>query len=133
MMHEILLAIGVVAFVVYAAFSIAHIIELRRASIALRQFIARTEENLHPSLAAVRVILEDIRETADDVAGLAKSVREAADTAKRIEQGVQGLYEYYLEGMGETARANMAGLKAGVKAGMITLLKDLSEKKEGSS
>ncbi len=132
-MIEALLAIGVVAFITYAAFTIAHIIELRRTSLALRQLIMRTEENLHPALSALRGILEDIRKTTYNVAELTESVREVAETAKRVENEVKDLYAYYMEGMGEAARANIAGLKAGVKAGMITLLKDLSERKEGSS
>ena len=56
-----------------------------------------------------------------------------AETVARVEKTVNGLYEYYKEGLGEAARANIAGLKAGVKAGVVTLLKDLNNRKEGSS
>ncbi len=132
-MHEIVLAIGVVTFMVYTAVTVAHLIELRRASIAFRQFITKAGENLYPSLSALRGVLEDINRVTADVAMLTQSVRDAAETVKRIETSVKDLYEYYWEGTGETARANIAGVKAGVKAGVTTLLKDLSKKKEGSS
>jgi hypothetical protein len=128
----VLLAIGVVAFIIYAVFSIAATLEVRRTGIAVRQFIGRIEENLHPALAAMTGILEGIRKTTDNVVELTDSVRETAEIARSIERNVKNLYEHYLEGMGEAARANMAGLKAGVKAGMTTLFKDLGEKKEGS-
>jgi hypothetical protein len=47
--NEILVAIGVVAFIIYASFNIIYLIELRRTSFALRQLIKGTEENIHPA------------------------------------------------------------------------------------
>ena len=132
-MNEALVNIGIVVFIIYAAFNIASIIEMRRTNIALRQLIKRTEENLHPALTALRSILEDIGKATYDIAALTRSLRELAETVARVENTVNGLYEYYKEGLGEAARANMAGLKAGVKAGVVTLLKDLNDRKEGSS
>lgn len=132
-MNEALVNIGIVVFIIYAAFNIASIIEMRRTNIALRQLIKRTEENLHPALTALRSILEDIGKATYNMAALTRSLRELAETVARVENTVNGLYEYYKEGLGEAARANMAGLKAGVKAGVVTLLKDLNDRKEGSS
>lgn len=132
-MNEALVNIGIVVFIVYAVINIASIIEMRRASIALRQLIKRSEENLHPALTALRGILEDIGKTTYNIAVLTQSLREMAETVARVENTVNGLYEYYKKDLGEAARANIAGLKAGVKAGMTTLLKDLNERKEGSS
>ena len=132
-MNEALINIGIVVFVIYAAFNISNIIEMRRTSSALRQLIKRTEENLHPALTALRGILEDIGKATYNIAVLTRSLREVAETVARVEKTVNGLYEYYKEGLGEAARANIAGLKAGVKAGVVTLLKDLNNRKEGSS
>ena len=132
-MNEALVNIGIVVFVIYAGFNISNIIEMRRTSSALRQFIKRTEENLHPALTALRGILEDIGKTTYNIAVLTQSLRGVAETVARVEKTVNGLYEYYKEGLGEAARANIAGLRAGVKAGVVTLLKDLNNRKEGSS
>jgi len=55
-----------------------------------------------------------------------------ADTVGAVERNVRDLYGSYAEGLGETARAHAAGLKAGVKAGMSSLLNDLNTRKEGS-
>ena len=131
-MTERLLAIGIVVFSIYAAFNISYLIEMRRTTIALRQLIKRTEENLHPALSALRGVLEDIGKSTYDIAVLTRSLREVAETVTRVENAVNGLYEYYKEGLGEAARANIAGLKAGVRAGMTTLLRDLNNRKEGS-
>ena len=132
-MNDIMLSIGVVVFIIYAAFNIAHIIEIRRTSVALRQLIERTEENLHTSLTALRGILDDVGKATYDVAVLTRSLRGVAETVVRVENTVHGLYGYYKEGLGKAARANIAGLKAGVKAGVVTLLKDVNERKEGLS
>ena len=132
-MNEALINIGIVVFVIYAAFNISNIIEMRRTSSALRQLIKRTEENLHPALTALRGILEDIGKATYNIAVLTRSLREVAETVARVEKTVNGLYEYYKEGLGEAARANIAGLRAGVKAGVVTLLKDLNNRKEGAS
>ncbi len=132
-MIETLLSIGIVVFVIYAVFNITNIIEMRRTSVALRQMIKKSEEDLHPALRALRGILEDIGKTTENVAVITQSLRGVAETVARVEHTVNGMYEYYQEGMGEAARANIAGLKAGVKAGVVTLLKDLNDRKEGLS
>jgi hypothetical protein len=131
-MNKTLLTIGLVVFIIYAMFNIAYLIEMRRTSIALRQLVRRTEENLHPALTALRGILEDIGKTTYTISALTESIREAAETVATLEKNLSDLYEYYKKNLGEAARANMAGLKAGVKAGVVTLLKDLNDRKEGS-
>lgn len=98
-MNEALVNIGVVVFIIYAAFNIANIIEIRRTSIALRQLIKRTEENLHPALTALRGIFEDIGKATYNVAVLTRSLREVAETVARVENTINGLYEYYKEGL----------------------------------
>jgi uncharacterized protein YoxC len=131
-MNEILVSIGIGVFIIYAAFNIANLIEMRRTSIALRQLINRTEENLHPALTALRGILEDVGKATYNIAALTERVREVSETVTRVEKSIRELYGYYKEGLGEAAQANIAGLKAGVKAGVVTLLKDLNVRKEGS-
>ena len=132
-MNEVLFSVGVCVFIIYAVFSIASMIEMRRTSIALRQLINRTEESLHPALAALRGILEDIGKGTYNLAALTERVREVSETVAIVETSLGDLYEYYKEGLGEAAHANIAGLKAGVRAGMTTLLRDLNNRKEGSS
>ncbi len=130
---EILLAIAVVIFGVYASVNIVYIIEVRRTTFALRQLIKSSEENLLPALASMRHILGNVEKAAGSVAVAAESVRAIAETAGAVEKTVKNLYGSYVESTGEAARANIAGLKAGVKTGVVTLLKNLTNRKEGSS
>ena len=132
-MTEILLTIGVVTFIIYAMFNIIYLMDLRKTSLALRRLITKTEEDVHPALTELRRILEDIRKVTEDVTTFTQRLRVATGTIAAIEKGIQNLYGYYNEGLGGAARANIAGLKAGVKAGVVTLFENLKERKEGSS
>ena len=129
---EIILAIGVTAFIIYAAFNIFYLMELRRTSFAVRQLVEKAEENIHPTLVALRRALEDIGTVTDNVAELSKSLREAADAVTAAEKRIKALYLAYEDGISEAARANIAGVQAGIRAGVGTLLKGLKSKEKGS-
>jgi hypothetical protein len=130
---ELLLAIGVVSFIIFASFHIFYIIEVRKTSLATRQLITRAEENLHPALAAVRHIFEDIKTIADNAAVLSKSLREAAEALAIAQNAIKNIYRSYEDKLDKPVRANMSGLKAGIKTGVVTLLSNLKDKKEGLS
>jgi len=130
---ELLLVAGVVAFIIFASFHIFYIIEVRKTSVATRQLIARTEENLHPALAAIRLIFEDIKTITDNVAALSKSLREAAEALTTAQNAIKDIYQSYEENLDKSVRAKVFGLKAGIKTGVVTLFSNLKEKKEGLS
>lgn len=125
--YEILATIAVVTLVIYAAFNIIYLIDLRRTSLAIRQFITRTEENLNPALAELRLALADIRKVSADVSALTDRLRSVTGSLIRVERTIEHLYGFYRES------ANIAALKAGVRAGVVNLFKNLKTKKEGTS
>lgn len=131
--NEILVTIGVVTLIVYTVFNIIYLNDLRKTSLALRRFIAKTEEELHPALLELRRTLEDIRKVSDDISSVAAGLQKAINTIISVERGIKSLYGYYREGLGQTAQSSVAGLRAGVKAGVISLIKNLKDKKEASS
>ncbi len=134
-MIEIILSIGVIAFIVYAAFSIASSISLNRMSVAVHDFVKRTNDNVNGALVELKSSLENIRKITGDVSALAEEIRKISYTVtsleKGMEKGIWNLYGYVKDGVGSTAEANIAGLKAGIKTGVVTLVKNLREKKEG--
>lgn len=130
-LYEILAVIAVVTLVIYASFNIIYLIDLRRTSLAIRQFIARTEENLNPALAELRLALADIRKVSADISALTDRARSVTGTLIRVEKTIEQLYSFYRQGFSQSA--NMAALKAGVTAGVVNLVKNLKTKKEGSS
>ncbi|HYA87622.1 MAG TPA: hypothetical protein VEI57_11225 [Nitrospirota bacterium] len=130
---ELLLAIGVVSFIVVACFHIFYIIEMRRTSRAIRQLIAEAEENLHPGLAAGRHAFEGLKTITDDVAVLSKVLRETAVALIATQSIIKGIYRSYEGKFDKSVRANVSGLKAGIKTGVVTLLSNLRDRKEGLS
>lgn len=132
-MNQILLIIAVVTFIIYVVFNIIYLIDLRKTSVALRHFVVKTEENLNPALHELSRTLQEIRKVTYDVSSLVESLRVAIGAIVTVEKGIRSLYGYYKEGLAPAAQANMASLRAGVKAGVINLFKNLKKQKEGSS
>jgi hypothetical protein len=130
---ELLLAIGVVSFILFAFFNIFYIIEMRKTSWAMRQLIERAEGNLHPALAAMRYVFEDIKTITNNAVALSKSLREAAEALTAAQNSIKDIYQSYEENLDKSVRANVSGLKAGIKTGVVTLLSNLKDKKEGLS
>jgi hypothetical protein len=130
---EIMLAIGVVTFIIFASFNIYYLIEMRRTSLAVRQLVTRAEENIYPTLAAARHIFENIQTITDNTATLAASLRNAAialNAAQGMIDMIKDLYMSYEKNVGQSVRANVSGIKAGINTGVATLLSSLKERKE---
>jgi hypothetical protein len=130
---ELLLTIGVITFIVYTFFNILYFVEMRRSGVALRGLISRAEESLLPVFEAVRRIFENVETVTDNAAALSRSLREAADGLTAAQTALRDLYRTYEEKADQAARANIAGLRAGVKTGVATLLSNLKERKEDVS
>jgi len=130
-MHDILLGIGVAAFIVYAIFNIAYIMSMKRMSERVDKFLQDTEGNLNATLGELKGTLESARKITDDVSAITANVREIADTVVSVEQRVGKLYQQVQEGVASTAEANLAGLKAGIRTGVATLSKNLLRNERG--
>ncbi len=131
-MIEIILGVGVAAFIVYASFSISTLVSLKRTSATLDEFIKRTEGNINSTLAEVKGTLENVQKIIDDVGAVTQEIRQISNAVANLDRGIWKLYGYLKEGLGPTAEANLAGLKAGIKTGVVTLVKNLKTSKEGS-
>ncbi|HUI46324.1 MAG TPA: DUF948 domain-containing protein [Nitrospirota bacterium] len=131
-MLEIILGIGVAAFIVYASFSIVSLISLRRTSVTLDGFIKRTEGNINATLVELKGTLEKVRKITGDVGAVTEEVRQISGAVASLDKGLRDLYGSLWENIGPAAEANIAGLKAGIKTGVLTLVKNLQTVKEGS-
>jgi hypothetical protein len=130
---EIMVGVGVVSFIIYASFNIFYLIEMRRTSLAVRQFVARAEQDIYPTLAAAKQIFENIQTVTDNTATLSKSLGGAAEVLTSAQDTIKDIYQSYDENLGQSVRANVFGLKAGIKTGVSTLLSNLKDRKEGLS
>ena len=130
---ETLMMTGIIAFIIFAAVSVVFLIITIRSGAELQRTIKSTAEDLDSALVEFRATLAVVRKVADGAAAVTGNVRDLTDTAVYLERGARQLYENYLDDLGVAAGANIAGLKAGVKTGVLTLFRNISDRKEGSS
>jgi hypothetical protein len=128
-MTQAILFIGVAAFIVYAAFSISYYIDLRRTSNALREFLMNTEGNLNAALIELKGTLENMNKITENVSGITKDVRDITDTVVSVEKGIQNFYGKVKNELASAAEANVAGLKAGIATGVVTLVRNMRERR----
>ncbi len=127
-MTEIILLVGVVAFIIYAAFSIAYIINLERTSNALREFLKNTE-NLNATLTEFKATLENVRKITANASAVTENVKDIAYTLASLQKGIESLYGLVTKDVATAAEANIAGLKAGIITGVATLVRNLQERR----
>ncbi|MGE5172517.1 MAG: DUF948 domain-containing protein [Betaproteobacteria bacterium] len=127
-MTEIILSVGVIAFIIYAGFFIVHVMSLRRTSATVNDFIKRTDDNMNGALLELRGTLENIRKITGDVGAVTEEVRQISNTVASLDKGIRDFYGYMRNNLGSAVEANIAGLKAGIKSGVVTLVKNLQEK-----
>ena len=128
-MNYMLMNIGVVVFIVFAAVSIAYQVNNYRAASALRQFIRESSGEIQNVLVELRVTLENFRKITDNVHVVTEDVREIANLVADLQRDIRTLYSFIRETVGGTVKADIAGLKAGVKTGMAALVKNLREER----
>lgn len=124
----IILGVGVAAFVIYAAFSIASLLAMRRTSEALYEFVKHSEGNLNATLTELKSTLENTRKITENVGVITEDARQIADALVGLEKGVKSLYGRLTDELTAAAEANIAGLKAGITTGVVTLVRNLKEK-----
>lgn len=128
-MNYMLMNIGVVVFIVFAIVSIAYQVNNYRAATALRQFIRQSSGEIQNVLVELRVTLENFRKITDNVHVVTEDVREIANLVADLQRDIRTLYSFIRETVGGTVKADIAGLKAGVKTGMAALVKNLREER----
>jgi uncharacterized protein YoxC len=124
-MNGMLMNIGVVVFIVFAIVSIVYQVNSYRTATVLRRFIRRSSEDMRNALAELRVTLENFRKITDNVNAVTEDVREITKSVADLQHDVRTLYSFIRETVGGAVKADFAGLKAGVKTGMATLVKNL--------
>ncbi len=128
-MIEIILSVGVIAFIVYSAYFISFVLSLKRMSAAVNDFVKHTEDAMNGALLELKGTLENIRKITGDVGAVTEEVRQMSNTVASLEKGIRDLYEYMRNNLGSAVEATIAGLKAGIKSGVVTLVKNLQEKR----
>jgi uncharacterized protein (UPF0335 family) len=126
-MNDVLLNTGVVVFIIYAIVSIAYQVSAYRAAVAVRQFVTLSSGDLLGVLVELRVMLENFRKISENVTVVSEDVREITSSVAGLQQEVRTLYGFIKDMAGAEARADFAGLKAGIRTGVATLVNGLKK------
>jgi hypothetical protein len=128
-MNEVLANTGVVVFIIYALVSIAYQVNAYRAATALRQLVTLSLGDLPAVLAEFRRTLGSFRKISENVTVVTEDVREVTSSVADLQQKVRTLYRVMKDTAGVEARADLAGLKAGIRTGVVTLVKGIKEER----
>jgi uncharacterized protein YoxC len=124
---EIILGIGVAAFVIYAGFNIAYLASMKRTSERVNDFVRDTEENVNTTLRELSGALQNVRRISANVSEVSEDVRQISHRVAGLEKSMLQSLVYMKDRLGSAAEANIAGLKAGITTGVATLVKNLHE------
>ena len=126
-MTDILLGIGVVAFIVYTAIHAAYVVNIKRTSERMEAFFQYTEGNLNAALAEMKDTLKNLKKITGDVSVVTDDIKQITHTVASVERSMQVLHNYVKEDLGPAAGATIAGWKAGITTGVSTLARNLKE------
>ena len=126
-MTDIILGIGVVAFVIYTGFNIAYLVRMKRTSEQVGTFVQHTEGNLNTTLQELSGTLENLRKISGNVSAVSEDVRQISHSVASLERSMRESLAYLKDSLGSAAEANIAGLKAGITTGVAALVKNLHE------
>jgi hypothetical protein len=128
-MNEVLANTGVVVFIIYALVSITYQVNAYRAAGALRQFVTLSSGDLLTVVAELRATLGNFRKISENVTVVTEDVRGITSSVAELQQEVRTLYSAMKDTAGLEARADLAGLKAGIRTGVATLVKGIKEER----
>ena len=129
-MNEVLLNIGLVVFIIYAVVSIACQVNNYRTAAAVRQFITLSSGDVLAVLAELKVTLENFKKISANITAVTEGVRNVTSSVTGLQQEVRTMYSFIKDRAGVEARADLAGLKAGIRTGVATLVKRSQRRKE---
>jgi hypothetical protein len=78
-MNEVILGIGVAAFVVYAAFNIVNLMSMNKTNDSVSAFLKNTESNVNTALVELKSTLEKLRKISGDIGVVTEDVKQISD------------------------------------------------------
>jgi hypothetical protein len=126
-MIEIILGIGVATFFVYTIFNVSYILSKRRTSESMASFFRNTEGNLNSALLELKETLENLKKITSDINAVTGDVKQISNSVARVERNIRGVYDHMKQGLGSAAGANIAGLRAGITTGVVTLVRKMQK------
>ena len=128
-MTNIILGIGVAVFTIFAIVQIVYLVSLIRAIIGFMAFFKDIKGNLNASLVQAKATLENLKQITEDARAVTGDVRQISAGVAGLQKDMTSLAAYVKESVSSAAGANIAGLKAGIKAGVVTLVNNMQHER----
>jgi uncharacterized protein YoxC len=107
--------VAVIVFILFAA------VELRKASVALREFLIHTEEQMQPIVELSEVALKSLRRVSDDAKAVTGNVRSVSDAVAEFGETIRSANAMIHElQQGISCRAS--GVRAGIGTALAVFL-----------
>jgi uncharacterized protein YoxC len=125
-MRDVILGVGVGAFIIYSVCIVYAMRSVIRMSSTINDFIRRTEGKMESGISELRETLGNMRKITGDISAVTEEVKRLYHTVAAMEENLENIYGSIKDGLG-TAETNIAGLKAGIKTGVVTLVKNIKK------
>ncbi len=126
-MTTLLLSIITLACVVLVIVLIYVLLELRRATQKLEQFITTSETSLKPTLDELPGTIRSIRHIAENIATVTDDVKTLSGSVRDVGENIR-LTSGYIEEIASSSSVQVSGLRAGIRAGFNVLVNNLLTK-----
>lgn len=138
-MNTIFFGLIVLACIAGTVVFIVVMIELKHAIKELKELIRTTERSMKPTLTELQETLKSFRDFTDNLNEVAEDARDFSDSLKGVSEGVRVASNHVKRVSGlvgdisSLARAEVSGIKAGVRTGLQVFLEDLFKRSRNPS
>jgi uncharacterized protein YoxC len=129
-MNQIWLGLIAIAVVVTSGFIVSLIIELKKTTSSLREFLNTTEESLKPTMEELQQTLKSIRNISNNINDIADDIKIFSGSVRNIGENI-GRVSKLIEGVTSSTVIKASGLKVGIKTALDILLNNLFSMKGG--
>ncbi len=129
MTTNMILGIGVAVFTVFAVVQIVYFVGLIKVVARMAMFFKNIEDNVNASLAELKPTLTNLKQITEDAQAVTGDVRQISARVATVEKEISSVVTSLKEGVSSTVGANIAGLQAGIKAGVATLVNNLQQER----
>lgn len=129
-MNQIWFAFITIAFLMMVGFLIHVLLELRRSTKALTEFLKTAENSIGPAFEELQKTMKSLRKVSDDINTVTEDIRLISGNARDVGQTLKRISELINE-VGSETIIKTSGLRVGIKTALEVLFNNILSKKGG--
>jgi uncharacterized protein YoxC len=110
--------VAVIVFILFAA------VEMRKASVALRDFLTHTEEKLQPLIELSEDALQSLRMVSDDAKAVTSNVRSVSEAVAEFGSTIRSVNAMVID-LHHSLACRMSGIRSGVATALAVFLSQI--------